>query len=411
MRILFLTWRDTRNPEGGGSEVYLENVAATLAAAGHDVTVFCALFPGAPALEYSEGVRFVRRGQKLGVHLEAMKYLRNPTYGAPDITIDVQNGIPFFTRPVTRSTPTVLVCHHVHREQWPIVYGPVRSRIGWTLESKVSPYLYRDCLYIAACTQTKHELTAMGVDPGRITVIHPGVPPTPALDVIRAERPTILVLGRLVPHKQVEHVLYAAAELRREIPSLNVRIVGDGWWTPQLKALVAELDLADTVDFVGFVDESTKHIEIARSWVLALPSLKEGWGLVVIEAAQQGVPSIAYAQAGGVTESIRHGDTGWLAEDQSDFTEKLGTLLTDDIMRKQLGENAREFAGTLSWQATADSFADVLARCLGADALPLAAIDPIHLSHEEGAPATAPRRFRERVAARIRSAPRMGRRP
>ena len=44
--------------------------------------------------------------------------------------------------------------------------------------------------------------------------------------------------------------------------------------------------------------------------------------------------------------------------------EKLGTLLTDDIMRKQLGENAREFAGTLSWQATADSFADVLARCL-----------------------------------------------
>lgn len=43
LRVLFLNWRDTRHPEGGGSEVYVENVARSLAAAGHDVTIFCAM--------------------------------------------------------------------------------------------------------------------------------------------------------------------------------------------------------------------------------------------------------------------------------------------------------------------------------------------------------------------------------
>ena len=86
MRILFLTWRDTRNPEGGGSEVYVENVASALAAAGHEVTIFCASYPDAAPLEIIDGVRFVRRGTKLGVHLEAVRYLRSPTFGTPDVT-------------------------------------------------------------------------------------------------------------------------------------------------------------------------------------------------------------------------------------------------------------------------------------------------------------------------------------
>ena len=61
--ILFLNWRDTRNPEGGGSEVYTERIAAELVARGHRVTLLCAAHPGAPAEEaLASGLHVVRRG-------------------------------------------------------------------------------------------------------------------------------------------------------------------------------------------------------------------------------------------------------------------------------------------------------------------------------------------------------------
>ena len=69
MRVLFCNWRDTRHPEGGGSEVYVESVARALAAAGDDVTRSCA--PGIRARspdEVHEGVRYHRVGSKLGVY-------------------------------------------------------------------------------------------------------------------------------------------------------------------------------------------------------------------------------------------------------------------------------------------------------------------------------------------------------
>ena len=166
MRILFLTWRDTRNPEGGGSEVYLENVAATLAAAGHDVTVFCALFPGASCARIQRGRAFRAPGPKArGASGGDEAPPGNPTYGAPDITIDVQNGIPFFT-----PTGDAVDADGVGVPPRIGSSGPsstARCAPGSAdAGTKVSPYLYRDCLYIAACTQTKHELTAMGVGSG-----------------------------------------------------------------------------------------------------------------------------------------------------------------------------------------------------------------------------------------------------
>ncbi|HPE14099.1 MAG TPA: glycosyltransferase, partial [Actinomycetota bacterium] len=122
LRVLFLNWRDTRHPEGGGSEVYVENVARSLAAAGHQVTIFCAMYEGALADEMADGVRFVRAGTKLGVYREAVLRMRRRAFGELDVIIDVQNGIPFMSRAVVGPTPVVVLVHHVHREQWPVVY-------------------------------------------------------------------------------------------------------------------------------------------------------------------------------------------------------------------------------------------------------------------------------------------------
>lgn len=361
LRVLFLNWRDTKHPEGGGSEVYVENVARSLAAAGHEVTIFCAHYDGAARQEVVDGVRFVRAGTKLSVYVEAVKHVRRKAFGDLDVIIDVQNGIPFMSRAVCGDTPVVVLVHHVHREQWPVVYDPLRSRVGWWIESQLAPRLYRDCTYVAVSEKTREELSALGVAAERIHVIHNGIEAAPGLDVEPSDYPHIAVVGRLVPHKRVEHVLRAGAILRRRHRDLRISVVGDGWWSQRLQAVAGALGVSDIVDFHGFVDEKTKHGVYAASWVLALPSLKEGWGIVVMEAATHAVPSVAYRQAGGVAESIVHGETGMLVDGEvEEYAATVGALLDDAALRQGLGQQARTRAEEFTWAATAKAFAAVL---------------------------------------------------
>jgi glycosyltransferase involved in cell wall biosynthesis len=364
-RVVFLNWRDCRNPEGGGSEIYVETVARALAAAGNEVTIHAAAFPSAPAEELVEGVRIVRGGSKLGVYADALRQLRRGSLGRPDVVVDVQNGIPFAS-PLVGIAPTVVLVHHVHREQWPVVYDPVRARIGWWIESRLAPRVYRPCRYVAVSSATRAELTALGVAAERISVVHNGVQARPVVDALRSPSPRVLVLGRLVPHKQVEHVLRAAAALRDALPGLRVSVVGDGWWRDEIDAEIDRLGVREIVELHGFVDDVTKQRELERAWVLALPSLKEGWGLAITEAAAHHVPAIAYRAAGGVTESIRDGESGLLVgEGQEAFTAALHQLLADDDLRTRLSVGAAARAADLSWQATADGVADVLSRAAG----------------------------------------------
>jgi hypothetical protein len=97
--VVFLSWRDTHNPEGGGAERYLETVAAGLVGAGASVTIFCAAYPGAAPDEVVDGIRYVRRGTKLSVYAQGIRALHRGDLGRADVVVDVQNGLPFFTRP------------------------------------------------------------------------------------------------------------------------------------------------------------------------------------------------------------------------------------------------------------------------------------------------------------------------
>lgn len=361
MRIAFLNWRDTANPEGGGSEVYIEEIAKRLVRRGHEVTLVCAAHDAAPGLEVREGVRIVRRGTKLTVYREARRLLRSGALGDVDVVVDTQNGIPFLSTWAVR-VPVVVLVHHVHREQWPVVYDPLRARIGWWIESRVAPQVYRDCRYIAVSGSTADELVDLGVDRARISVVHNGVTGAPPHEALpRDSQPRVLVLGRLVPHKRVEHVLRAAGRLRPRFPGLRVAVVGDGWWAPELVRAAADAGVTDMVEFAGHVSEVEKAQQLERAWVLALPSLKEGWGLAVLEAAASGVPTVAYRQAGGVNESVIDRATGLLVDGgEGAFADALAAVLGDDELRARLGAGARKHAAQYSWDESAKAFEDVL---------------------------------------------------
>src|SRR5918999_4991213 len=146
--VLILNWRDTTHPEGGGSEVYVERVAAGLAAQGRPVTLFCAAHRGAPARERVGDVQVVRGGGRLTVYLHAFLAHLGGRLGGHQVVVDVQNGLPFFSALWCRR-PLVVLVHHVHREQWRVVLPPLQARGGWGVESRLAPSLYRRARYVA----------------------------------------------------------------------------------------------------------------------------------------------------------------------------------------------------------------------------------------------------------------------
>lgn len=367
--VLLLCWRDTGHPQGGGSERYLEQVGAQLAARGIKVTLRTAGYPGAARREHIDGIDISRAGGRFTVYPRALAAILAGRLGIgplrdvrPDVVIDTQNGIPFFA--TATGVPSVVLVHHGHREQWPVA-GRLVGRIGWWIESKLSPRVHRANQYLTVSLPSAEELAVLGVDRERIAVVRNGAEPVPAgvapgADDTRATHPRVAVLSRLVPHKQIEDALTAVAHLRERFPDVHLDVIGDGWWAPNLRSCAASLGIADAVTFHGHVDERRKHEILSAAWVHVMPSRKEGWGLAVIEAAQHGVPTIGYRSSRGLTDSIVDGVTGLLVNDATALAEAAADLLADAETRQVMGEKARARAREFSWEQTGSGVHDVL---------------------------------------------------
>lgn len=365
--VLLLCWRDTGHPQGGGSETYLQRIGAQLATSGIQVTLRTARYPGARRREVVDGVRISRAGGRYSVYLWALLAMAAARLGLgplrgmrPDVVVDTQNGLPFLARLLYGRRVAILV-HHCHREQWPVA-GRVIGRVGWYVESRLSPRLHRHNQYLTVSLPSARDLVDLGVDHERVAVVRNGVDEAPAWSQAapRAVTPRVVVLSRLVPHKQIEHALQAVAELRPRVPGLHLDIIGGGWWRQRLVDHAVRLGISEMVTFHGHVDDVTKHDVVQRSWVHVLPSRKEGWGLAVVEAAQHGVPTIGYRSSGGLSDSIVDGVTGVLVDDHAELVNRLEQLLADPVWRDQLGAKAQARSEEFSWQQSADAMRLVL---------------------------------------------------
>jgi glycosyltransferase involved in cell wall biosynthesis len=365
--VLLLCWRDTGHPQGGGSEAYLERIGAHLAESGVRVTLRTARYPGARRREVKDGVQITRSGGRYSVYIWAGLAMVASRVGLgplrrarPDVVIDTQNGLPFMARWAFGRRVAVLV-HHCHREQWPVA-GPVMGRIGWFVESRLSPRVHRHNQYVTVSLPSARDLTGLGVRPGQIAVVRNGLDEAPAhtLTAPRSTTPRVVVLSRLVPHKQIEDALEAVAALRPRMPGLHLDILGGGWWQQRLVDHAALLGISDAVTFHGHVDDETKHHVLQQGWVQVLPSRKEGWALAVTEAGQHGVPTIGYRSSGGLIDSIVDGVTGILVDNREQLVDQLERVLTDDVLRDQLGAKAQARSGEFSWEQSAAAMRAVL---------------------------------------------------
>lgn len=353
MRILALNWRCPRHPQAGGAEANLFEQARRWAAEGHEITVFSS-DPGrrhAPARqEIMDGVNVVRAGGRFTVYLFAALFVLL-NFRRFDRVLDVANGIPFFA-PLFGGKPVVLLVHHVHDRQWFEEFPGPLAMVGWFLERRVVPLVYRRWPVISVSPTTRDALVATGMRKEQIHIVYNGVDLPEKSEARRPNARRIAYVGRVKRYKRLDKLVRSVAQIRREIPEVHLDIAGSGDATPGIEALARELDIAEHVTVHGFVSEEEKAEILRRSAVFATPSMHEGWGLTVVEANGHGCPAVAY-DVPGLKAAIRHGETGLLVENDDGFRDALAYFLNDEDARERYSGNARRWAESFSWDASA----------------------------------------------------------
>jgi alpha-maltose-1-phosphate synthase len=216
------------------------------------------------------------------------------------------------------------------------------------------------------------------VDSSRLFFVHEnGTPQRAVVDDRRYEdMPPVRVcfLGRLVPYKNCNIVIRSAAELIRE-KKIRLDIVGDGWDRPNLEALTRDLGLENDVTFHGQVPHPRAMEILARSHVMALPSIREFGGGVVVEAMARGVVAVVM-QYGGPSDLVEEGCGISLAlKNESDTVQDLKRVLEELVENpdriRQLGVAARvKAASTYTWEKKTELLAAVMNYTMGAGSRP-----------------------------------------
>ncbi len=208
---------------------------------------------------------------------------------------------------------------------------------------------------------TKKKLLELGVTERQLVKIWPGAsdaafgkPDTTTIDAVLAhyniKRPYILSLGRLIPRKGFDVLIRAFAGLEQtKFADVTLVIAGDGPERDQLEAFAQQELIATSVKFLGHVPDQHRPALYAGAEVFALTPIPaasdtEGFGIVYLEAAAAGTPSIATA-VGGASEAVVHNETGLVVEPNAQAVHRaLELMLSNRTERERLGQNARQRA-------------------------------------------------------------------
>jgi glycosyltransferase involved in cell wall biosynthesis len=330
----------------GGAERWMRSLAENLAALGNEVTYLTrkqwddADFPEIPgvrvvavsptsSLYNDEGTRRIDEALRFGwgvfrylsrhrnefdiIHVTAAPFFG--VFGA--MLASVGTGVPVFVDWDETWT----------RDYWHEYLGRARGEIGWQVQQL--------CSTLARRSFVKSKLHAERLSNqgyrGELTVL-PGLYDGPVLRDSSSPRkpPFALFAGRHIPEKRVLAIPPAIVEARKEIPDLEALILGDG---PDREKLLREIDRLGAGDFIsspGFVATAQVERAMDKAACLVLPSSREGYGIVVVEAASRGTPAVLVAGPdNSAVELIEEGINGFVAPDASART--LGSAIVNAV--------------------------------------------------------------------------------
>ena len=313
----------------GGAERWYRNLAERLAALGHDVT-FLTLRQWERGTEPDvPGVRVVTAGPRMALYTRSGRRRLLPpiVFGIGVLGHLLRHGrrydivhtasFPYFSLLAIAGARrrggfrVVVDWHEIWtRAYWGEYLGPFAGRIGWSVQ--------RLCLRVpqrAFCFSKLHErrLLQLGLRAELTRLEGQYAGPFEPRDPQPA-RPVVVFVGRHIPEKRPAALVPALAKAREQLTDLRGEIYGDGPEREKVLRSIAELGLDGSVSAPGFVGGELLEQALSSALCLVLPSRREGYGLVVIEASVRGVPTVAVeGPDNAATELVEDGVNGAVA--------------------------------------------------------------------------------------------------
>jgi glycosyltransferase involved in cell wall biosynthesis len=364
MKILWFTWKDINHPRAGGAEVVCDELAKRLVADGHEVTILTAGFKGAPSKESIHSYSVVRVGGRWSVYWHAYRYYAKYLKGWADVVIDEVNTVPFFAKLYVKEKNVVLI-HQLTNSIWFYEMSFPLNLIGYLLEPLMLRLL-NDREVITVSESTKRDLLRHGFKESKIHIISEGTNIPAAQDIEHIEKypkPTMLSFGSLRPMKRTSDIVTAFEIAKKKLPDLQLLIAGsaENGYGKKVLAQIKNSPYADSIKYLGPVDQAVKKEIMQRSHALAVSSVKEGWCLVVTEANSQGTPAVVY-DVDGLRDSVRDGETGLVCKTTSPaaLSDAVCTLLTNSETYATYRNNAWNWSKIITFEKSFQDLKKIL---------------------------------------------------
>jgi len=361
----------------GGAERWYRNLALRLAADGHDVTYLtrrqwvrgnAPVLAGVKVIAVAPRMRlYVRGRRRIGppilFGLGVLRHLAAHTSG-----YDVVHtaSFPYFSLLAAgllrgrRGFRLVVDWHEVWTaDYWREYLGP---------GGMVGIWIQRMCLRIpqeAFCFSHLHatRLETEGVN-GSVRVLRGQYEGSVEAEQPAAADPVVVFAGRHIPEKRVTAIVPALLEVRSEAPDIRAAIYGDGPDRSVVLRQIETAELANVVQAPGFVEQSVIEGALQSALCLVLPSRREGYGLVVVEAVAHGTPAIVVADPdNAAVELIEEGINGFVAAsaEPNDLSEAILRVYRAGLQLRQstarwFSENARSLSLAASLDAVAAAY-------------------------------------------------------
>lgn len=370
INILALSWRDIKNPQKGGAEIHTHEMLKRIDQTKFNIVHFSPMFEGALKREVIDGVIYKRQGNKYSVIWYAMRYYKK-NRGKIDFVIDQCNTHRFFTKFWVEEEKRIFYIHQLTREIWDIQLKFPFNKIGKIAEDFMLKLNKKDYT-ITVSESTKNDLLRLGFKKEKIYIVPNGMSiDFKPYDELKdnKESHSFIYVGRYAYYKGIDCAIEAVGILKKKFDDISLSIVGKKDIEYIEKNLIPlckkyNLTYGDTEDcdivFCGFVDEKKKFELQENAHAMLFPSIREGWGIIVIEAATMGTPSIVY-DSPGCRDAVDYGKAGYLCKKNT--PEEIAMLMEDTIENQdeyeKIRKNAYEFSTQFNWNNTGEKINEI----------------------------------------------------
>lgn len=361
--ILALSWRDIESPTAGGAEVHTHEL---LKRANHNkfrIIHLAAMYEGLEPNKVIDGVQYLRKGSVLSVIWYAWKYYTK-NKDKIDIVIEQCNTHRFFAPIWVEQKKRIFYIHQLTREIWDINLKFPFSTIGKIMETPLLKINKNDYT-IALSPSTKQDLIDVGFQEEKIEIIPVGMnflPWEKEQFKEKEKEPTFIYAGRYAKYKGIDYAIEAFGMLKEKYPMARLWLIGkrdDAYIQERLVPICKQYGLKwsnnpeETGDIIswGFVNEDKKLELISRAQALLFPSIREGWGIPITEAAMVGTPSIVF-DSPGLRDAVNMGRAGYLCKENSAVGLKEMMIKTTDSKEsyEEVKEKAYQFSKQFQWE-------------------------------------------------------------